>query len=337
MTFENIDQNTHDILYKHLEITRETKVMIVYDTETELTKALVESYKKHLTNPVLIDFPNAQEDFIVEEVNKLEKEDLVVLVQTGSFRMSKFRWRLELFHRGLKVVEHARLGHNKEEEYQTYIDSLTCDIEENTKKAEYVTKTLEQANILTCKCKDGSELTIQAPFEAFKHNLGSFANQVNKGGGFPVGEVFTEPKDLSAFNGTLSVRAYPSMDHKVIVCKPFQVRVQDGFLSYDDGAPEEFQELMKLIKTENDHGKIPMREIGFGLNKHISFEKKLSETSAFERQRGLHFSLGMKHNIYRKKVPKELNQRYHIDVYIDVQEMLADNKPFFKEGKYLCE
>jgi len=124
------------------------------------------------------------------------------------------------------------------------------------------------------------------------------------------------------------------MEHKVIICEPFKVQVEKGFLRYEENAPQEFQELMKLIETENEHGKIPLREIGFGLNKHISFNKPLSETSAFERQEGLHFSLGMKHNIYRKKVPKTVNQRYHIDIYIDVKEIRADDQVLY-DGSYL--
>jgi len=111
----NIDKNTHDILFKHLGIEKDTQVIIVYDTEIALTEELKKSYAKHFLEPVLIDFPNTEEELIVEEIDKLRKGDLVILIQTGSFRMSKFRWRLELFHRGMKVLEHARLGHNEPE------------------------------------------------------------------------------------------------------------------------------------------------------------------------------------------------------------------------------
>ncbi len=330
--FTNIDQNTHDILFKHIGIEKDAQVIIVYDTEISLTEELKKSYEKHLIDPVLIDFPNTEEEVILEEIDKLRKGDLVILIQTGSFRMSKFRWRLELFHRGMKVIEHPRLGHNKPEEYQTYIDALTCDLEENTKKAEHISKVVSEAKEVTFTSQDGSEFSVQGPFEDMKPNLGVYEQGQNVGGGFPVGEVFTEPVNLNAFNGELSIRAYPSMEHKVVICEPFRVEVKDGFLSYPDSAPEEFKELMKLIETENEHGKIPMREMGLGLNKHISFDKALSETSAFERQQGLHFSLGMKHNIYRKKVPKTVNQKYHIDIYIDVKTMAADGEVFYDEG-----
>lgn len=329
--FQNIDKNTHDILFKHIGIEKDTQVIIVYDTQIPLTEELCKSYARHLVEPVLIDFLNTEEDKIVEEIDKLRKGSLVILIQTGSFRMSKFRWRLELFHRGMKVLEHARLGHNEPEEYQTYVDALTCDIEENTKNANHIMNIVSKAKEATFTSKDGSKLTVKGPFEDMKPNLGVYEQGQNVGGGFPVGEVFTEPVDLEAFNGTLSIGAYPSMDHKVVICEPFQVQVNNGYLSYDDSAPEEFKELMKLIETENEHGKIPLREIGFGLNKHVGFDKPLSETSAFERQRGLHFSLGMKHNIYRKKVPKTINQRYHIDIYIDVKTMAADGEVFYDE------
>lgn len=335
-SYNNIDKNTSDILFKHMKITRDTNVVIFYDNESKLASALSQSYARHLIHPQLVEFPDYTEDEVTTIINTLHKGDLVILVQSTSFRMSKFRWRLELFDRNLMVVEHARLGFVLESEYQTYIDSLTCDIEPNTFRAQKIAALIDNTQKITFTCKDGSVFTINGPFEEVKPNLGVYDNMQGKGGGFPVGETFTEPKNLDAFNGQLSIRAYPSTDHRTVICEPFLVHVRNGVLTFDEKtAPQEFQEVMKLPQSENPDGAIRMREIGFGLNNHIGFEKPLSEVTAFERQTGLHFSLGMKHNIYRKKVPEGINQRYHIDIFIDIAEMKADDTVFFRNGEYV--
>jgi len=47
-------------------------------------------------------------------------------------------------------------------------------------------------------------------------------------------------------------------------------------------------------------------------------------------------SLGMKHNVYRKKVLKNIVQKYHVDLFVDVKEIIIDNTVVFCDGKYLC-
>lgn len=333
--YKGIDQNTKDLLFQHLEITPDTKVLLVYDLESDLSRELFNSYKKHLSNYQELLFSEDKEEEIREIADNLPKGSLVILIQTGSFRLSKFRWRLELFHRGLKVIEHARLGHNSQDQEQTYIDSLTCDVDEQSRIAQGISDLLDNTQELVFTFNDDSKLVINGPFEETKKNLGVYHDLVNKGGGFPVGEAFVEPKDLANYNGTMRIRAYPSMDHKTIVCEPFNIQVENGKITdIPKDAPQEFMKLVEMLESENPGQGIPLREIGFGVNKYISFDKPLNEVTAFERLRGLHFSLGMKHNIYRKKVPKDVNQRYHIDVFTDIKEMRADDTVFFKEGDY---
>lgn len=334
--YERIDEHTKNILCEHLEHNPDWEAIIIYDEECDLAKALYKSYEKNLENVQSFNFMNAEPEALIEEINKLQSGRLVILVQTGSFRMSTFRWRLELFHRNLKVIEHARLGHNTPEEAQTYIDSLTCDITDNSRIANILIPLVDTAKQLVFTSSDGSEFIVDGPFEDVKPNLGTYLPTQHKGGGFPVGEIFSEPKDLEAFNGSLLVRAFPSMDHKTVICTPFKVTFEKGRMtSIADDAPAEFLELMKLPQSENEDGDIRVREVGLGLNKHISFDKPLHEVTAFERMRGLHFSLGMKHNIYRKKVPKTVNQRFHIDIFVDVVKMRADDKVFFEDGEYV--
>jgi hypothetical protein len=58
---------------------------------------------------------------------------------------------------------------------------------------------------------------------------------------------------------------------------------------------------------------------------------------AYERQHGMHISLGKKHNVYKTGTIKAKQTRFHIDVFIDVKNItiLDDNAHLFCDGKYL--
>jgi hypothetical protein len=71
------------------------------------------------------------------------------------------------------------------------------------------------------------------------------------------------------------------------------------------------------------------------LNPNIDFENILSDVNPFERLEGFHISLGKKHNIYRKKLHKNVVQRYHIDIFPDVKMMKVDEKVIFEGESFL--
>ena len=63
----------------------------------------------------------------------------------------------------------------------------------------------------------------------------------------------------------------------------------------------------------------------------------VTDIFAFERQHGMHISLGKKHNVYKASTIKAKQARFHIDVFIDVKNIiiLDDNTCLFSNGKYL--
>ena len=62
-----------------------------------------------------------------------------------------------------------------------------------------------------------------------------------------------------------------------------------------------------------------VRELGMGLNTAITTTTPLSDINFYERKIGIHLSLGKKHGIYGKKLPKTEVQRFHIDVFVAVE------------------
>lgn len=71
----------------------------------------------------------------------------------------------------------------------------------------------------------------------------------------------------------------------------------------------------------SQEGEVMVREIGFGLNPAISSDHPLQDVNFHERKHGVHLSLGKKHGIYGKKLPKDMLQRYHIDVFIHLDRV----------------
>jgi hypothetical protein len=51
----------------------------------------------------------------------------------------------------------------------------------------------------------------------------------------------------------------------------------------------------------------------------------------------MHVSMGMKHDVYREKVGKDrAQQRFHVDIFPDVEKILVDGKVIFENGAYLA-
>ena len=105
----------------------------------------------------------------------------------------------------------------------------------------------------------------------------------------------------------------------MVICEPFRAEIQAGYLVQSGDFPPDFSALLDRIVASE--GSIMVREIGIGLNRAISRNRALSDVNYFERQFGMHLSLGKKHGIYGKKLPKEMIQRFHIDIFLDVTKL----------------
>ena len=154
----------------------------------------------------------------------------------------------------------------------------------------------------------------------------------NVGGTFPIGEVFTELVDLSGANGVASIFGYGGMDFRTRIVEPFQIRIENGLVvEVDSSAPAEVHEILRMVKDSE----LPyIRELGLGLNRAFSKTRPVSDITTFERQVGVHVSLGEKHAIYKKAGMKPKDTKYHIDLFIDVDEVWFDDTLRFKDASY---
>lgn len=165
------------------------------------------------------------------------------------------------------------------------------------------------------------------------------------GGTFPIGEVISESFDLSQLNGTCDVFAYPDVFKQVTMSRPapFTMTIERGVVTHlSDAAPAEFLDLLSLVRQVE--GDCYVRELGIGLNPYVGPAHVVSDVTTFERQWGIHLSLGQRHPLFVKQkarcnadgsiasgvkvegpVLKRKAGKYHIDVFIDAAQLTMKN------------
>ncbi len=331
---ERLQTNIQSILTHSMPCKAGDPVLVIYDEEVELTRMLHAAYRECLPWATFLSFPEEGPEVVKRAIEKQVPGALVVLIQSSSFRLDAFRIRIELFRRGLRTIEHPHLDRLKTpEEIEYLVDSFAYDPDYYLSHGERLTQFVKDAKQIRVRSKDGSELVYTGPFEGAKKNTGDYRGMENVGGTFPIGEVFTELVDLTSANGVASIFGYGGMDFRTRIVDPFQIRVENGLVAeVDPNAPAEFHEILQMVK-ENE---LPyIRELGLGLNRAFSKTRPVSDITTFERQVGVHVSLGEKHAIYKKEGMKPKDTKYHIDLFVDVDEVWFDDVLRFKEGVYL--
>lgn len=340
MLQEKFNRATRDILEKNMQVLDEVykafPVVVVYDLESRLSNYLSNWYKEALKGNNLsefIHFTDENKHEVKQKLLGLQEWSTVILVQSTNFRIDDFRIRLILKQNWVGCLEHNHLSYITEDQIENYADSISYNTPYYLELSSYLKEKLEVSSRVLMQTKDGSKLIVEWWVEEVKTNTGDYVGKY-RWGTFPIWEVFTEGRDFSKVNGTFTVYAYPDERFQVQFVEPFQVKITNSILSCDDPkCPEEFRKLLDKIELSED-GEVYVRELGFWMNTGISKQKRLSDVWAFERVSGFHISLGKKHNIYRKKFDKKIVQRYHIDIFPDVDYIQIDDEVVFTDGKY---
>ena len=331
---ERLIQITKVVLEKQMQCKDEPQVLL-FDRQCDFSSILADAYSANMPRAEKINFDDEKPDELREKLLSLPSGSTVVLVQSSNFRLDDFRIRLQLFNAGIGCLEHAHLKYFAPDEFETYANALEYRGDYYERFGGLLAGKLEQASELKIVSKNGSVLSF-GPMEECKTNHGVFWKQKNRGGAAICGEVFTEAKDFSSVNGELMVAAYPGTDWKMVPCEAFKVKITESILTCDDPkCPPPFRKDVLDVIAASEDGEVMIREAGFGLNPAISHANPLSDVSAFERMAGFHISLGKKHPIYRKKLAKSVVQRYHMDIFADLDQTLIDDEVVFKGGSYI--
>lgn len=326
-------KNIQDILNLSIKFNpKKNNALVVFDTQNELTDILTAAYRQVLPKAKFIDFDQLDKDQIIAEFHQMIPEDLVVLIQSANFRLDDFRIRINLFIQKLKTIEHAHLYRNHKEVWDVYVNSLQYDPNWYHKTGHALHKKLAEAPSLTIQSGD-CELVVEGQLEIPKLNIGDYSGMENVGGTFPIGEVFTEAKNFESMNGSFLVYAFADTNFEISMSEVFRVDIKNGLITgFSDNAPLSFVNVVENIKTIE---RPLIREIGFGLNRAITKERFLGDITAFERILGIHLSLGEKHTVYKKQGIQAHKARFHVDLFLQVDQVLAGNQVVFKNGEYL--
>src|SRR6187431_1921898 len=105
--------HVRDLLAHAIEHTASRPALIVSDGNCELACILSEAYRHCLPDALRLDFDTVPAAHILEAFAALPP--------------GEFRIRVELFKRGLKVIEHPHLARMQAAEYAAYVDALAYD------------------------------------------------------------------------------------------------------------------------------------------------------------------------------------------------------------------
>jgi aminopeptidase len=331
-------KNIADLLTQVFHHTNEHKAVVVFDTNCELARTLTDAYRHCLPDAQFIDFSLHTPEAVLSVFAVLNTSDLVVLVQSTNFRLEAFRIRVELFKRGLKVIEHVHLQRMQGAEVGYYIDALAYD-------AAYFRGVGHGLKAIIDSAKSGwldsggaqfpeAKLFFGSSFESAKLNVGDYSGMPNVGGQFPIGEVFTEAKDLEAVRGRVRIHAFGDTSFKVnLPAKPITLVVDKGQVVATEDSTPEFDTVLANIRA--DEGVVWLRELGMGLNRAFTQTRTVGDIGSYERMCGMHLSLGAKHGIYGKPNFKRGDGKYHIDVFAVTEQVTFDEQVVYRDGAWV--
>lgn len=331
------EKNINELLthvFKHDDV---HKAVVVFDTSCELASTLTQAYRRCLPDAQLIDFDKHTPDAVLEVLTGLVASDLVVLVQSTNFRLEAFRIRVELFKRGLKVIEHPHLSRMVGDEVAYYVDALAYDTAYFRGVGAQLKAIIDQAQ---CGCLDSggdefpdARLIFGSAFESAKLNVGDYSAMQNVGGQFPIGEVFTEAHDLEAVYGRVRIFAFGDTQYRVNrPIKPITLIVKKGQVVATEDSTPQFDAVLANIRA--DEQVVWLREIGLGLNRAFTKDRSVSDIGSYERMCGVHLSLGAKHGVYGKPNFKRGDGKYHIDVFAVTEQLSFDGQVIYLDGAW---
>jgi hypothetical protein len=324
-----------DLLAIALEHGPQQRALVVFDTRTGLARALAEAYRRNLPEADFIDFDSVAPEAVLAAFKTYSAGDLVVLVQSSNFRLDGFRLRVELFKLGLKVIEHVHLSRMPGAQGEHYIASLAYDPAYFRGVGHALKRRIDTASRAEVH-GGGDVLVFDSALESAKLNVGDYSAMNNVGGQFPIGEVFTEAQDLEAVSGRAQVHVFGDTSYLVNrPDAPITLVIERGRVVDAENATPEFQQVLDIIRR--DEGEVWVRELGFGMNRAFSRERRVDDIGTYERMCGIHLSLGAKHGVYAKPGFKRKDARYHIDVFVVTDAVYLDDERVYADGDWTVE
>jgi hypothetical protein len=326
-------RHLHDVLAIAIEHGPAHRALVVFDAHTDLSRALTQAYRNNLSDGRFIDFDAMAHEDVLAVFRAMAPGDLVVLIQSSSFRLDGFRIRVELFKLGLKVIEHVHLARMPGEQGEHYIAALAYDPAYYRGVGQALKARIDVAGGAVVH-SGGEQLVFGSPLESAKLNIGDYSTMHNVGGQFPIGEVFTEAQDLEAVNGRVQIHVFGDTSFTVNrPDAPITLVVERGRVVDAIGSTPEFDQVLANIRA--GEGEVWLRELGFGMNRAFTRERRVDDIGTYERMCGIHLSLGAKHGVYPKPGFKRKDARFHVDVFAVTDAVYLDEERVYADGAWL--
>lgn len=323
-------RNVLDIVFEH---GPQHGAMVVYDLRSPLARTLHAAYRNNLPEASFVDFDAVEPGEVLAAFARLLPSSLVVLVQSTNFRLDGFRLRVELFKLGLKVIEHVHLSRMQGEQCAHYVESLAYDSSYYRGVGRALKAHIDAAPGAVVDSGNGARLLFESKLEPAKLNIGDYSEMYNVGGQFPIGEVFTEARDLEAVSGRVRIHVFGDTHYLVNRPEtPITLIVDKGRVVGTEDATPEFTAMLAIIAR--DEGEVWLRELGFGMNRAFTRERRVDDIGTYERMCGIHLSLGAKHGVYAKPGFKRKDARYHVDVFAVTEAVYLGEHQVYRDGAW---
>jgi len=334
-SIERAESNLRDVLALAIEHGPEASAVVVWDGRSELARALLEAYRRCLPGATLLGFDETPPADILAAFERLSPGDLVVLVQSTSFRLDAYRIRLELFKRSLKVIEHPHLARMSGKEVAIYIDALAYDRAYYRGVGGALKQRIDRARTAVLE-SGGEQLVFSRGLEPAKLNVGDYRRMKNIGGQYPIGEVFTESRELEAVRGRVRIAFFGDTSFEVNRPEcPITLVVERGRVVGTVDSTPEFDTVLANIRA--DEGEVLVRELGFGMNRALGPDRVVNDIGTFERMCGVHLSLGAKHASYTKPDIDGKRARHHVDVFAVTKAVFLEEELVYFDGAWLLD
>ena len=219
------------------------------------------------------------------------------------------------------------------EEIPHYVNALEYDSEYYRGVGNSLKTKINEASFASLE-SGGELLLYDCAFEDAKLNVGDYSQMKNVGGQFPIGEVFTEAKDLKALNGRVKIFAFGDASYRVNLPKtPITLVIKEGQVVDCENSTPDFDQILFTIRADEEV--VWVRELGLGLNRAFTKTNVVGDIGAYERMCGVHFSLGAKHGMYGKPGFKRGDGKYHVDVFADTNVFKLNDEIVYKEGAWV--
>ena len=331
-SIERAASHLHDVLTLAIELPSGAAALVVWDGQSELARLLRAAYERCLPRATFLAFDQLPAAEVLAAFERLAPGDLVVLVQSTSFRLDAYRIRLELFRRGLRVVEHPHLARMTGSEVELYVEALAYDRGYYRGVGAALKERIDRARTAVV-VSGGERLVFSGGLEPAKLNVGDYRGLANVGGQYPIGEVFTESRALEAVNGRVRIAFFGDRRFEVNrPQRPITLVVEHGRVTGLHDATPELEAVLADIR--HDEGEVRVRELGLGLNRALTAQRVVNDIGTFERMCGVHLSLGAKHASFAKPEVDRSRARHHVDVFAQTEAVWLDEERVFSDGAW---